>query len=262
MFIDAHNHLQDERLGTPEAVDELVVELRALGIGKAVVNGTRPEDWPRVRALADRWPDFVIPAFGLHPWHVNERATGWEQALEEQLDKGGAVGEVGLDKWIRGHDLDAQKDVMQEQMLAAAERNTPLSIHCLKAWGTLLELLEAGPLPACGFLLHSFGGPGEIVGRLAELGAHFSFSASVHNKPELLAAIPLERLLIETDAPDIPPPPEWNAQRIETPGDDRPLNHPANIIRVYEHVAKQRNMPVQTLAELVEANFNRLFGRG
>src|SRR5690242_12653852 len=120
-----------------------------------VVNGSSEQDWPLVLALARAHPE-VLPSFGYHPWYIKERSTDWEQNLAGFLDQIPAgVGEIGLDKWVRDHDLPDQERVFVAQLRMAAQRNLPVSIHCLQAWGTLLELLANNPRPQCGFVLHS-----------------------------------------------------------------------------------------------------------
>jgi len=117
----------------------------------------------------------VVPSFGYHPWYVKERTAGWQATLLRSLDQiPSAVGEIGLDRWIKDFDLAQQEEVFVWQLRVAAERNLPVSIHCLQAWGRLLELLQSEPRPACGFVLHSFGGPQEMVEPLARLGGYFS----------------------------------------------------------------------------------------
>ena len=108
------------------------------------------------------------------------------------------------------------------QLRLAAERNLPLSIHCLQAWGPLLDILRAEPRPACGFLLHSYGGAAELVAPLAELGAYFSLPGyfALERKTrqrEAFRQVPADRLLIETDAPDQSLPPERVQYPLRTP---------------------------------------------
>jgi Mg-dependent DNase len=171
-FFDAHNHLQDERLAPH--LDSILQQFEGAGIGKMVVNGSCEEDWPQVLALAKRIPN-VIPSFGYHPWYIRERTSDWLKNLSRFLDAApSAIGEIGLDKWIRDHDIDDQEKVFAAQLRLAAERNLPVSIHCLQAWGRLLEILKREPRPECGFVLHSFGGPREMIETLTELGAYFS----------------------------------------------------------------------------------------
>ena len=97
---DAHNHLQDERFGGCQP--ELVAACRASGVVRMVVNGATESDWPDVARLAREFPDFVIPAFGLHPWYVAARGPRWFDQLREHLDAlpGAVIGEIGLDRWI------------------------------------------------------------------------------------------------------------------------------------------------------------------
>ena len=164
-LFDAHNHLQDARFGDQQ--DELIADCAAVGLSKMVVNGTRESDWPAVADLAERH-DCVLPSFGLHPWFVHKRSPDWLAKLEQQLDAWpSAVGENGLDRWKPGLAYDGQEEVFAAQLRLAAERDLPASIHCLKTWGRLQELLRDGPLPKRGFLLHSYGGPVEMVEPLA-----------------------------------------------------------------------------------------------
>lgn len=256
---DAHNHLQDERLRGLTVFPEL----QRLGVVKVVVNGSCEEDWPDVLQLARQSP-LVLPSFGYHPWYVRERKADWQQTLLKCLDTTrSGVGEVGLDRWIKDYDLALQEEIFAWQLRVAAERNLPLSIHCLQAWGRLLEILRKEPRPACGFLLHSFGGSVELIGPLTELGAYFSLSGYfAHERKarqrEAFRHVPLERLLIETDAPDMLPPDEYI--RFDLPnGEKKPVNHPGNLVAVYEFAAKLSGQPIEQLAAQVEVNFQRLF---
>jgi TatD DNase family protein len=232
---DAHNHLQDPRFD--DIRKELIATMIKCGINQCVVNGTSPSDWPKVAELAAQYPDLVIPSFGLHPWQ--KPSVGWQEQLLTYLDTipQACIGECGLDRWIKGYDIDLQTEVFITQLALAAKRNLPLSIHCLKAWGALLEILESQPLPKRGFLLHSYSGSSELVPRLEKLGAYFSFSGyflrqDKQNVRDAFLRVSPDRLLIETDAPDMLPPGEM----IEHPLDQK-LNHPANLKRIYAEAA-------------------------
>ena len=263
-FYDAHNHLQDERLAPQR--EAIVAALQRENVAKIVVNGSSEEDWPAVLELARCVPQ-IIPSFGYHPWYIKQRSANWDQVLIGFLEQiPSAVGEIGLDKWIKDYDLLDQQNVFVRQLEIGAEKNLPVSIHCLQAWGKLFELIKAGPRPQCGFLLHSFGGPKEMIEPLASLGAYFSLPGYFANERkgrqrETFLHVPRERLLIETDAPDQSLP----AERVKYPLNDaksgRPINHPANLPSVYEFAAELLNQPIQALAAQVEKNFQRLFGR-
>jgi TatD DNase family protein len=259
---DAHNHLQDERL-RPH-VGEIMAATSRQGIARMVVNGSCEEDWPEVLTLGRKYSE-VLPSFGYHPWYLKERTDQWRENLADCLDRiPSAIGEIGLDRWIKDHDVPMQEEVFLWQLGLAAERNLPASIHCLKAWGRLYELLRSNRRPDCGFLLHSYGGPREMIRPLADLGAYFSLPGFfAHERKErqreTFRNIPAERLLIETDAPDQLLP----ENRTEFPLHDaegKEINHPANLGAVYRFAAELRQQPFEELAAQVEANFNALFG--
>ena len=262
-MIDAHNHLHDARLLPHRA--EIFSALAQLGVTRAVVNGTREDDWPAVASLA-REHSFVIPSFGLHPWHVAARSPDWLARLRGNLDANPAavIGEIGLDRWIAGHDHDVQREVFSAQMALAAERDLPATIHCLRAWGPLWDLIRTGPVPSHGFLLHAYGGPGEMVRGFATRGGYFSFNAYfLHGRKAAQRAvfqqIPIDRLLVETDAPDMSPPDDRNARPLRDAGGE-PLNHPANLALAYTALADLRGLSVDQLTAQVAENFARLFG--
>ncbi|MEN9575578.1 MAG: hypothetical protein RL514_3433 [Verrucomicrobiota bacterium] len=266
-FHDAHNHLQADRFAGRQA--ELVAASRAVGVVRMVVNGSCEADWPEVAVLAREFPDFVVPSFGFHPWYLGERTARWRETLVGLLDAtpGAVIGEIGLDRWKPGLPYDGQEEVFLAQLRLAAERNVAASIHCLQTWGRLVELLRTNPRPARGFLLHSYGGPAELVVPLARLGAHFSFPGYfMHERKarqcDTFKRVPADRLLVETDAPDQLLPDAANAHPLTDAHTGQPLNHPANLPTVYQFLADLRAVPLATLAAQVEENFHRLFGRG
>ncbi len=262
-YFDAHCHLQDARLG---AIEPVLDDARRAGLARAVVNGTSEADWPKVRALADRFPDVVLPSFGLHPWFVRERSPRWLERLEAALGDDAFIGETGLDRWIRDPDLQAQEEVFVAQLALAAKRNSPLSVHCLKAWGWLQDLLEAHERPERGFLLHSYAGSAEMLTPLLRLGAWFSFSGYfLHPRKQAVRdtfrQIPLERILVETDAPDqcLPENLDGYPEFGRRSRDGNPRNHPANLPRVYRGLAEVLGISVAALRDQVAGNFERFF---
>ncbi|WP_309381651.1 TatD family hydrolase [Cerasicoccus frondis] len=267
---DAHCHWHDARLQTDW--DEISQTLDALPIARVVVNGTHAGDWPAVANLAERDPR-VIPAFGLHPWRVNDAPVDWLQQLKHFLNRfpHAAVGEIGLDRWIKDHDLPRQQEVFQLQLAIAMQENRAVSIHCLQAWGMLLDILQHSVLTQRGFHLHGYGGSPEMIHDLAKLGGYFSFSAYVmhERKAKLRAAMlatPADRLLLETDAPDMLPPEEWRDYQLSGEvaflhaPQGEPRQHPANISASYRAAAIVRGLPEQTIRQEVADNFERFFG--
>jgi TatD DNase family protein len=262
MLYDAHNHLQDARLHPWRA--QVMADVATMGVAEAVVNGLTEADWPDVAALAQTHA-WVRPSFGLHPWHVAARSPDWLATLEHWLRTfpGAGVGEIGLDRWIENPDVPTQVSCFHAQLALAVKWQRPATIHCLRAWGLLEETLRSQPLPARGFLLHSYSGPVEMVPGLVKKGAYFSLSPYFGHprKAAQLAtfqAVPLDRLLAETDAPDMAPPPELNEYPLGT--STPPLNHPANLHVSYALLAELRGMPLAELIGHVGANHRRLFG--
>lgn len=261
---DAHNHLQDDRLSAQW--DDIVATARATGIMRMVVNGSGVEDWSIVAGLARRYPDIVQPSFGVHPWHAHEQTADWLRVLREFVTAfpNSGIGEIGLDRWKPDLAWAGQEAMFTAQLQLAAELNRPASIHCLQAWGPLLNVLETAPRPARGILLHSYGGSIEMIPRLVQLGAYFSLpGAFAHERKgrqrETFRHVPPDRLLLETDAPDQPLPPERVTHPLAHEG-DAPLNHPANLGAVYAFAAELLDTPIERLALRVEENTKRLFG--
>ena len=275
---DAHNHLQDAWLTPHRAA--VIADLQRIPLAGAVVNGTAENDWDDVARLAAEF-DFVRPSYGLHPWNVGSASASWRDRLVEMLDRtaNAHVGEIGIDRWIleraRPDDprlssllrapLPQQQEAFEWQLALATRLNRAATIHCIDAWGALADILRASALPMCGFLLHAYAGSAELGREFASLGAYFSFNGYFlgdrqRAKRKVFETLPLDRLLVETDAPAMPLP--ELAREFTLPGlaDGSPINHPANIGAVYRGLADVRRMPVEELAAVVEGNFRRLFG--
>jgi TatD DNase family protein len=262
-FIDAHNHLQDARFDGVR--DELLAECATRGVSCSVVNGTSPADWQSVLDLANR-SQRILPSFGVHPWFINDLPLTWRENLISFLDTiPSAIGEIGIDGWRTEFDSQRQEEIFLIQLQIAAERNLPVSIHGLRKWGRLLELLTHHPRPRCGFLLHSYGGPVEMIKPFAKLGGYFSCPGFFLNhgremKLRVFAEVPIDRLLIETDAPDQNLPGVLDLYHLRVPDEGTRINHPATIVAVYERVAALRHTPLHEFAAQVEQNFRGLFG--
>lgn len=262
---DAHNHLQDFA-GRPD-FEKILDEARAAGVTRMVVNGTTEADWPVVAGLARRYPDLIVPAFGLHPWHIAGRTPGWCETLEGFLREfpGAAVGEIGLDRWIPEYDWDDQVAVFLEQWRLAVALDRPAEVHCLRAFGHLEQLLRDEPKPERGWVLHSYGGPAEMVPAFVKLGASFSFSGyflhprKIADRATAFRAVPRDRLLIETDAPDMAPPEDRRRFPCPSGVSGKPQNHPGNLAAVASGLAEILGMPGEDLAALTTANAGRMF---
>ena len=260
-LIDNHIHLQDEAF--IEDLDALLDQGRQAGVARFCCNGTSPVDWPLVAQIASDHSD-VIPSFGVHPWMVNELESNWFENLCNFLDiHPAAIGEIGLDRWITPRDEALQETIFRKQLQLAQKRSLPVSVHCLRAWDWLLKIFKEETLPEK-ILIHAFGGSKELINPLLDKGCYFSFGGSLFRKEkeklrQAFTAVPLERLMLETDAPDIPPPKSLNVNKtIKRKGQLR--NEPANLRAFLTNGAELLNMPAASLAEVLWKNAEDFWG--
>jgi TatD DNase family protein len=246
-------------------LEAVLARARAQGVGRFVCNGSTESDWPEVIELSRRFPD-IIPCLGLHPWYVGERSAQWLARLEQHLDAcPAAVGEIGLDRWVEPRDEAAQETVFRAQLALARRRQLPVMVHCLRAWGWLMDVLrDEAPLPA-GLLLHAYGGPAELVPPLAGLGAYFSFGGNTLDERKLvrreaIRVVPRDRLLLETDAPDILPPPAFRPFATRN-AEGRDRNEPANLPAIAQGIADLLGISWAELARLNWENARRFLGK-
>jgi TatD DNase family protein len=252
LLFDAHCHLQDERLW--DIVDSALERARKKNVISMMCCGCQENDWDKVRDLSAK--DGVTVSFGLHPWYVMERSPKWFDTLRKFLDSfpSAGVGEIGLDNAISDTDGLVQEEVFVRQLCLARELARPVSIHCRGAFGRMMELLEKeGGVGQCG-LIHSYSGSAELVPRLEQLGLSLSFSGAI-TRPKnkraraVVSAVSPDRLLIETDSPDMPP------ESAPTGA----VNEPAYLPIVLETVAKLIGLSEENTAKLTRDNAQRLF---
>ncbi|MCF0234273.1 MAG: TatD family hydrolase [Thermoguttaceae bacterium] len=209
---DVHAHLQDPRFG--EDLPLYVERARARGVRRIVCAGTSPGDWRRVDEIARKF-EGVTPMFGLHPWNVARVSGDWLGALKISLDAAAArgavgIGEIGLDFIVREQNFAEQEAAFRTQLELAAEREKPVAVHSVRANERTLAILGEYPkIPAV--LLHGWVGTPAETARAADLGAFFSFSPrsvkpNAKTARGAIAAAPRDRILLESDAPNLLPP--------------------------------------------------------
>jgi TatD DNase family protein len=250
-LFDVHTHIQDERLENRQ--DRVIARAIDAGVGKIMVCGLHEGDWAEVAAMADQYPE-VVPALGIHPWFIENRSPRWADTLARMIEENNAaVGEIGLDRMIPRRNDDDQESVFMTQMGIARDLGKPVNLHCRSAWGRMLELLKSmGGLPHGG-VVHSWSGSAEMIREFEALGAYISFSGSAtrpDNKKvrKSVQATSWDRLVIETDSPDILP-----------TGIDAILNEPAYVRAVLEAVASIRYEDAEDTAIYTYENSIRLF---
>jgi len=214
--LDAHLHLQTipwiSCTGDTSGRD--TIDSFILKGGKFICNGTSPLDWDLVTALAKLYPEELVPFYGVHPWYVDALPENWLENLQSHLaGDGRGIGEIGLDK-ASSHKVsfDLQKEVFKIQLQLAVSMKLPISLHCVRAWESLLKILEetvffsTGSSSTCKVpvMIHSFSGSMEIMKYLTDFGVFLSFSSYLMTeKAEKLntvfKAVPLKNILIESD---------------------------------------------------------------
>jgi len=260
-LFDAHCHLQDARLFP--YLGEAMKRASSVGIARLMCCGSCEEDWPLLSEIARRFPQ-VLLSFGLHPWYVGKCSAAWMDTLKNYLTSTpSAVGEIGLDHALDRTTFADQEAAFLAQLHLANELGCPVSLHCRRAWGRLMELLDAKGWPAHGFVLHSYSGSNELVTPLVRRGAFFSFSGAItfeHNFKgrEAMATVPLDRLLIETDAPDLFPSQKPNTVELQNK-DGNPVNEPANLLPVAQTVAQLRGLTIEEVASITFKNATDLW---
>lgn len=240
VFIDVHAHFQDADQG-----EDLLSRVDSSEIGGVWLNGTSSKDWSEILRLCDVY-DFCRSFCGVHPWYVNDLDSDWDQQLEDLLRQGiCGIGEVGLDKTAKAGDWNKQVDVFHCQWELAIQYQKPVIIHCVKALNELEGFIkELDNVPA--FLMHSFMGPIDVLERLTERGAYFSISPrslteNFKKASGLIGAIPVNRLLIETDYPYVPL-------------SYKEFTYEDCLKKTYAQVAKIRAIDLEVLKEKVVEN--------
>lgn len=198
-FIDTHIHLQDYKT---RSAPQVLAAAAAAGVRRVVCAAIREADWADVAALHEQNADTVIPAFGLHPWYLEDCRPGWETRLARMFEKypRALVGETGLDRLKNPQPLP-QKEIFAAQADLARQYGRPLLIHAVKAQEWLEDLWNRLPPK---FVFHSFSGKKELLQKIVKTGGYVSLSPSILRQPGkegIIAAIPENRLLLETDGP-------------------------------------------------------------
>ncbi len=254
-YIDSHLHLQENRIAG--LAGKIIAEARRAGIERLFCNGTHEGDWSEVLELA-KTEQAVYPFLGIHPWHVDPLAPGWLPRLEALLAESRAgIGEIGLDG--TKPNLNLQTVIFQEQLKLAVTLRRPVVIHCVKAWGRLLETLgDIGP-SSFRFMVHGYSGSREIMKELVKIGGFISYSTMLaHPDRDRLRRVfietPLDHVLLETDSPF-----QFCATMTIRRGQagefaEKKLNHPLALIKLYEYAARLHGMDVTDFSEAIWRN--------
>ncbi|WP_122036688.1 TatD family hydrolase [Aliivibrio sp. EL58] len=253
-FIDSHCHLDFSPFSGNEPY--YLQKAQAKGVSKFIVPSVNQSNWANVVSLS-RQNASIYYALGIHPLfisndHQSELAS-LKLFVNEHRDKCVAVGECGLDFWDKESNRDIQIDVFREQCLLAKIHQLPLIVHSRKSHDHVFKILREIK-PEKGGVIHGFSGSLQQAEQFISLGFLIGVSGVItyeraKKTREVIAQIPLEMILLETDSPDMP-----------INGFQGEPNSPDKVLSIYEYLCLLRKESKQTVAKAVYKNTTSLFG--
>ncbi|MNM12657.1 putative deoxyribonuclease YcfH [compost metagenome] len=252
-LFDTHTHLDAPQFDGDR--EETIARAVEAGVTRMVNIGFNRETIPTTMKLAESY-DFIYAAVGWHPTDaidMKDEDLDWIASLCAH-DKVVAIGEIGLDYYWDTSPKDVQHKVFRRQIGLARELNMPIVIHNRDAHEDVVRILREEKASEVGGIMHSFSGSWETAKMCLDLGFHLSFGGPITFKnarvpKEVLAQVPLDRLLIETDSPYLTPHP-YRGKR----------NESAHVRLVAEAAAEIKGIQLEKLAEITYANGLELFG--
>ena len=250
-LVDTHCHLDAASFDADR--DAVIRRARDAGVTRQVIPAINRETWDAVRLLCEQY-DGLYPAYGFHPMYLDDQKHEYVDELREYVanHKTYAIGECGLDFFVEGSDADEQKWFFEEQLRIARDLKLPAIIHARRAVDQVLSAIKRfGPLTG---VVHSFPGSYDQASRLNDLGFKISLGGPITyeraNKLRgLVKTIPLDWLMLESDAPDQPDS-QIRGQR----------NEPNRVRRICEEVALLRDEDETHIAAVTTDNAIKLFG--
>lgn len=255
MIFDTHTHLNVAQFD--EDIPETIARAKELGVTEMAVVGFDTPTIDKSLALSRDYED-IYSIIGWHPTEAGSYSKDIEADLQSKLTlpKVVALGEIGLDYYWMEDPKDVQDKIFRRQIAIAREMNLPISVHTREAIEDTYRILKEERIHAVGGIMHSFSGDTEWMARFLDLGMHISISGVVTFKKaievqEVAAAVPFDKLLIETDAPYLAPVP-YRGKR----------NEPGYTRYVAERVAELRETTLAEVAEKTRQNAHKLFRIG
>ena len=253
VFVDSHCHVNFPELA--QDFEQIAARMRHNRVQTALCVSVNLRDWDGLMAMVER-EDLLWASVGVHPDYEDETEPTVDDLTERsQHPKVIAIGETGLDYYRLTGDLEWQRNRFRTHIQAARAVSLPLIIHTRAASEDTLRILHEEGADVVGGVMHCFTESWSMAEQSMALGFYISFSGIVTFKnavelQETARRVPLDRLLIETDAPYLAPMP-YRGKR----------NDPSLVIHVAEKIAELKGLPVSTVAEASRNNFFRLFNK-
>lgn len=250
MLFDTHAHYYDQAFDGER--DSILAALPENGVELVLCPGCDLNSSQAAIALAEQYP-YVYAAVGIHPEDALNLPPDWLQQIEalSRHPKVKAIGEIGLDYYWKEVPKDLQKEVFRAQLALAQRLDLPVIVHDREAHGDCLAMVRE--FPGVRGVFHCYSGSAEDAKTLVALGWHLSFTGTITFKnarkaPEVAAAVPMDRLMIETDAPYMAPTP-FRGKRCDS----------RYVYRMAEAIGEIKGLPVEEVARITTENGKRLF---
>ena len=254
MLVDSHCHLNFPELAGK--IDEALALMRDNRVTHALCVSVTLQEFPQVRALAERFPH-IYASVGVHPNYPDVPVVTEEELVNlADHPKIVAIGETGLDYFRIKDDREWQRERFRTHIRAAHRSRKPLIIHMREAAADTLRIMREERAGDVGGVMHCFTESWEVAQGAMDLGFYISFSGIVTFKnamglKEVARRVPLERMLIETDAPYLAPVPFRGR-----------TNEPGLVKYVAEEIARLHDIPLDQVAAATSSNFFKLFSTG
>jgi len=252
-FFDTHLHL--DALEFRDDYAEVWQQAQQQGVVYAANAGAYPQNWDFILELATRL-DNLLPCIGIHPMVVNEVQSTDLDRMRTHLKAGRfvAIGEIGLDPVFKECPLDRQEALFRHQLELGLEFNLPLCLHIRHLHQRVIQILDSYSKQSWHGIAHCFSGSPELAVQFVQRGFLISLAGPLCNPNakklhRIAREIPLDRLVVETDSPDLPPR-HLNVTR----------NEPAFVVEVVKALAEIRQQKLEVVAEAVFRNACELFG--
>lgn len=251
-MIDSHCHINDKPfIDNPL---EYINEAKSFGVNNFLVVGCNLKTSMEAVNIADKFSE-CYAAIGIHPSDAKHAGKNDLKEIEKLISKKViAIGEIGLDYyWDKDEKIkELQRNYFISQIKLANKFNLPVSIHCRDAYGECLQILKENPVNKGG-VMHAYAGSIELANEFIKLGFYFGFGGTVtfknaHNIKSNCKAIPLDRILLETDSPYLTPVP----YRGET-------NHSKYLSYIRDEIADIKNLSPEEVEKITTSNFEKLF---